>query len=109
MTKDKWENIKGNIKDNFKVEDEGAEHIEDEGGADVEYIIFQGPIGKMRLEFVSRPVVLDKKTNYSKRIGSETNVSYVYSENERSEQLFVYKWDDSQDDWVEMEAKNFEL
>ncbi len=109
MTKEKWDDIKGNIKDSFEVEDEGGEHVEDEGGVDVEYIIFEGPLGKMRLEFVSKPVVLDKKTDYSKRIGSETNVTYVYSKDERTEKIFAYKWEEDQDDWVEIEAKNFEL
>jgi hypothetical protein len=109
MTKDRWLDIKGNIKDKFKIEDEGNEHVEDEGGVDIEYLIFQGPLGRMRMELVSRPVVLDKKTNYSKRIGSETEVKYIYSETERNEKLFVYKWEEDQDDWIEIEAKNFEL
>jgi len=107
MTPEKWQNIKGNIKDNFSVEDEGATHLEDDGGIDIEYIVFKGPLGKMRLEFVSQPVVLDKKTTYSRRIGSETKVDYVYSEQERSTALHAYKWDENQEDWLEIDAANF--
>jgi len=104
MTKDKWEDIVANIKDKFAVEDEGSEHLDDEGGVDIEYIVFQGPVGKMRLEFVTKPVILDKKTTYSKRIGSETKVDYVYSETEKSAKMTAYKWDEGDEEWIEMDA-----
>lgn len=107
MLEEKWQAVVGNIKDNFEVEDSGSEHIDEEGGIDVEYIVFQGPLGRMRLEFVSKPMVLDKKTNYSKRIGSETQVTYVYSEDEKSTKMIAYKWDESGENWVEIEAGNF--
>lgn len=107
MTPEKWQNIRGNIKDFFAVEDEGSLHLPDDGGIDIEYIVFKGPLGRMRLEFVSQPVVLDKKTTYSRRIGSETKVEYVYSADERSTVLHAYKWSDGDDDWVEIEAANF--
>jgi len=108
MTKEKWQSILGNIKDNFKVEDQGSEHVDDEGGVDIEFVIFNGPLGRMRLEFISKPVVLDKKTTYSKRIGSETKVDYVYSDSERVENMTAYKWSDDDEEWVEMESNMFE-
>lgn len=109
MTLEKWQDILGNIKDNFKYENESEEHLDDEGGVDIHSIEFQGPLGRMRLEYVSKPVILDKKTTYSKRIGSETQVDYVYSETEKSGKLMIYKWDESQDDWVEVDAEKFSL
>jgi hypothetical protein len=60
MTKEKWEEIKGNIKDRFQIEDEGGEFLDDEGGVEIEYVVFRGPLGKMRLEFISKPAILDK-------------------------------------------------
>lgn len=107
MIPEKWTQIIGNIKDNFEVEDEGEEQIEEEGGIDVKYIIFKGPLGRMRLEFIVRPVVLDKKTTYSKRIGSETKVDYVYSQDEKSYAMAAYKWNESENDWQEMDAAAF--
>ena len=107
MTAEKWQNIKGNIKDNFPVEDEGNIHLDDDGGTDVEYIVFQGPLGKMRLEFVSHPVITDKKTTYSRRIGSETKVDYVYSSSERSIKFSAYKWDENEADWIEIDPAQF--
>lgn len=109
MLPEKWQEIVGNIKDNFKVEESGSEHLEDEGGADVEYIVFNGPLGRMRLEFVSKPVILDKKTKYSNRIGSETVIDYIYSQDEKTHKLKAYKWDEALNDWLEMEAKKFEF
>lgn len=107
MLPEKWESIKGNIKDSFTVEDEGKQHLDEEGGIDIEYIVFEGPLGKMRLEFVSKPIVLDKKTNYSKRIGSETKVDYVYSEEEKSHTMIAYKWEENDEEWVEIDAGSF--
>jgi hypothetical protein len=107
MTQEKWEDIKGKIKDGFTVEDEGRETFEDEGGMEIEYIIFEGPLGKMKLEFIAKPIVLDRKTIYSSRIGSGTTVEYVYSKDEKSYRLEAYKWNDESDDWMEMKAEKF--
>lgn len=107
MTPEKWEKIKNNILDNFEVEDRGEVHEDEEGGIDAEYIVFKGPLGRMRLEHITKPVVLGKKTTYSRRIGSETAVEYVYSPDEKSHQLIAYKWDEGSEEWVEMEAGMF--
>lgn len=107
MTPERWQDVSGNVKDNFEVIDLGSEHIAEEGGVDIEYIVFEGPLGKMRLEYVTKPMILDKKTNYSNRIGSETQIIYDYSETEKTHKLNVYKWDEVINDWVEIEAKGF--
>ena len=106
MTIERWEDILSNIKDNLKVIEHNKEHLEEEGGVDIEYIIFEGPIGKMRLEFITRPLVLDKKVNYSNRIGSESKVDYIYSKDEKTHKFMAYKWKDV--DWVECSADNFQ-
>ena len=103
---EKWISVVGNIKDNFTLINEGKFHIDDEGGVDIEYIEFEGPLGLMRLEFIAKPVILDKKTIYSNRIGSETKIDYVYSADEKSHVLAVYKWDDNQNDWLEVDNDN---
>ena len=107
MLPERWKDIIGNIKDNFKEVEEGHNHVDEEGGVDIEFIEFLGPLGKMRLEFVVKPVVVDKKTTYSNRIGSDTKIDYIYSQEEKSYQLMAYKWDESQCDWVEIEAGSF--
>lgn len=107
MAPEKWEKTIGNIKDAFNVLDEGKEHIDDEGGVDIHYIEFEGPLGRLRLEFVQKPVILDKKTTYSKRIGSETKVDYIYSQSEKSAKMTAYKWDENSDEWQEIDQNIF--
>ncbi len=102
---DKWRDVVANIKDNFTVEDSGREYIEDEGGVDIEFIVFTSSQGKFRLEFVTKPVILDKKTTFSRRIGSDTAVEYVYSKDEKNSNLNAYKW--TNDEWQEIDAKSF--
>lgn len=109
MTPEKWKETVGKIKDNFEIEDSGREFFEDQGGIETEHIIFNGPLGRMRLEFVSKPVVLDRKTKYSNRIGAQTIVDYVYSDSEKSRQFKAYKWDSAFNDWVEIDSKKINL
>jgi len=107
MTPEKWENLIDNIKDKFKVEEHKNEHLDERGGTDIEFIIFKGPLGRMKLEFTTKPLVLDKKTTYSRRIGSQTAIEYIYSEDEKTHKLMAYKWDDFQNDWVEIDPNSF--
>ncbi|MBD3247966.1 hypothetical protein GF382_01590 [Candidatus Falkowbacteria bacterium] len=107
MTSEKWKQILGNILDNFEVEEHEEEHIDEMGGIDLEYVIFKSPLGRVKLEYEEKPVVLDKKTTYSHRAGSETSVEYVYSETEKSQRMKAYKWDEAGDEWEEMNAGGF--
>lgn len=108
MIFEKWQDILGNIKDKFEVENEGKEHIDEEGGIDIEYIVFKCPFGRMRLEYIGRPVILDKKTTFSRRIGSETQINYIYSEDEKSFKFIAYKWSDDENEWIEINPEIFD-
>lgn len=107
MLPEKWENLVDDINDKFEVEDQGRQHLDEQGGTDIEFIIFKSPLGRMKLEFVTKPVVLDKKTIYSRRIGSGTSVEYVYSKDEKTHKLIAYKWDENQNDWLEIDPGSF--
>lgn len=106
MHPDKWEEIKGKIKNNFEVLDEHLEKNE-KRKEDIEIIEFNGPLGKMKVEWITRPKVLDKKTQYSRRIGSDVSVDYVYSEDEVTYTFKVYKWSEIKNDWEEIDASAF--
>ena len=110
MQPEKWEQVRGQIQDTFSdVEITKEKLVEPERG-ERELVLFTGPLGKMKIEYLTRPVVLDKKTIGSRRIGSNTTVEYVYSEDESSHTLKAYKWDDAQDDWLEIDMRgNFSL
>jgi len=107
MTNDRWQEILTQIKDSFEVEEEGTYENEEHGGTTTEFIVFNGPLGRLRLEFSSHPVLVDTKTKYSKRIGSETKVEYVYSSTEKSNTLLIYKYDEALGDWVEFKNNLF--
>lgn len=108
MTKEKWINIISDIKDKFEILEEGKDKIEEEGGVLIEYICFLSPMGKIRLELIDKPLVLDKKVMYSNRIGSDSNIEYVYSETERNTVFNAYKWSDSENNWISLDKKLFE-
>jgi len=107
MHDEKWQNIIGKIKDDLELIEEGREDLEENRGFR-EFVVFNGPLGKIKLERTTRPVVLDKKTIGSRRIGGETKVEYIYSKDEFSQKFQAFKWDEAQNAWEEMDAKNFE-
>jgi len=109
MNPEKWDKIKGNVLDNMEVEESDSYKSDETNGAEVEFIIFKSPLGRIKLEFVTKPLILDKKTIYSNRIGSETKVDYVYSDTEKTYRLNFYKWDEDRDIWSEIDAKKFSL
>lgn len=100
MLPERWDEIKEHVRDNFEVEDEGSYDDEEQGGMTTEYIEFSGPLGRLRLEFETRPKLLETKTKYHKRIGSETTVKNIYSPTEKTHSLGVYKYDEATDDWI---------
>ena len=75
MDIDKWEALKEELKRKFKVDAERTEDLtmdtEDglikTGTADV--VEFETPMGKIKLSYESKPVVLDKKIIYSHQQG----------------------------------------
>lgn len=109
MLPERWQTLVGDLKDKFEIEEQGNEHLDEEGGVDIEYLIFKGPLGLMRLEFVTKPVVLDKKTKYSNRFGAETKIDYIYSPDEKTHKLDIYKFDEATEEWILVDDKNFIL
>ena len=110
MTDEKWQEVKGMIKDKFTVIEERTEPFsEDRGPGETELIIFLSPMGKVKLERTSQPLVLDKKTFGSKRIGSYTKVEYVYSDSEKVHKFRAYTWNEADQAWAEfsMEKGSF--
>jgi hypothetical protein len=110
MTPERWQETVGQIKDSFGLTDQRTEDLtEEDGGGTVEIVEFKGPLGLMKLEFISQPLVLGKKTIGSKRIGSQTTVEYQYSDTEKTHRLKVSKYDENDGNWVEMEKGRGEM
>ncbi|MDP3964213.1 MAG: hypothetical protein Q8Q20_00955 [bacterium] len=102
MTEERWEEIKGRIKDGFTILDERKEEFSDEPGT-IETIEFDGPIGRMKLEYIVRPVVLSEKGFGSKRIGSDKSIQRQYSDSEFVRTLKAFTFNSGYDSWVEVE------
>lgn len=106
MSPEKWQQIKGQVQDAFSDVEISVEQLPEPEVGEVERVYFTGPLGEMKLEYFTRPVILDKKTHGSRRIGSLADVEYVYSATESSHSLKAYKWDEAQDDWIEIDMKS---
>lgn len=103
MHDEKWLDTVSILKDKFPILEEGKEDLQEEEGRGFrEFIVFNGPLGKMKIERTTKAVVLDKKTLGSKRMGSQAAVEYVYSDTEKSHKFKAYKWEESQNNWVEI-------
>jgi hypothetical protein len=104
MTKERWDDLVTTILDRFPIDKRGQEPLE-EGPGQRDFIEFTSPAGKMRLELVTRPVVLGKHTFGGRKIGTATGVSYDYSSDEFTHSLNAYQWLNGA--WDEIDAKAF--
>lgn len=100
MTYEKWLDLKDKISSNFKIEEYKKEPLKNGPDSVSEILIFNGPNGKIKLEWISKPKTLGEKTIYSGRVGADVKVEKVYSQDEKSEFLKVYRFID--DDWQEI-------
>ena len=99
MTEDKWQDILEKIKTQFEIlNDEVEDHHEIPNGK-VHTVIFNSPMGRVKVIRTLTPKVLDKKTVYSARAGSDMKVQYEYSKDEMVSRLQAFKWNELVDDW----------
>jgi hypothetical protein len=104
MTEEKWKETIGKIKDQFDVISHQTMEGEIEGES-IEEIIFESPMGKMRLVHRIKPRLEKEKTHYSNRIGGETTVERVYSKDEFVD--FVNLFRDDGGEWVPVDNFSF--
>jgi len=98
MNPSKWEKLVFLAEENFGIDKKEKQEIEvDElsNGEKImgeeEIIEFKSPLGKIRIEKISRPKVVDKKVLRAKRIGSNAVVDYVYSPDEKTVEMKIFK------------------
>jgi hypothetical protein len=113
MQDDKWEPLKEELERKFKVIDTRIDDLyaETQNGpvvsGRVEIIEFETPLGLIKLERESRPVVLEKKEFYSHQQNKSARTEYKFSETEFSHKIKAYKWDNYEEVWREMDAEAF--
>lgn len=101
MTQERWQETKAMIREKFGISDEYKQDL-DPGIADI--LEFDGPSGKMLVRFVTKPKLLDKKTSFSNRAGSDVKVDYVYSDKDLVSYLEIYSWSEDKDDWIKLDG-----
>lgn len=110
MNDDKWKEVLAIISEKFEIEDRATEDLSDEDGmGNVERIIFEGPLGRIKLERTTQPLVLDRKSIGSKRIGSDKVIQYTYSDTEMVHRFSAFKWDEQKQDWEELKMERGEM
>lgn len=111
MTAEKWEQIKENIRKQFAVEDEGREDLLVATGegmvkqGEAEYLVFESPLGRVKLQFGKKAKLEDKKYHFSHRAGQAARVEYKFSDHETVHTFKAFRWDDLGDDWKEIDAE----
>jgi hypothetical protein len=103
MQPDRWLELKQELKQKFELEDEYDEEL-DHGSQEV--LGFVSPMGRVKLCFVKKPKVLDKKTTYSNRIGSGVSVEYVYDPENFTYHLDVFLWSEGNEQWEKLVNQN---
>ena len=101
MNQERWEQLRQMINAKFTVNDE---YIEELSPGKAEVIEFEGPEGLMQVKFITRPKLLDKKTSYSNRAGSNVKVDYIFSETEFVSHMAVFTWSEARDDWQKLDT-----
>lgn len=112
MTEDKWLNIKSMVKDKFDSVEEKIEPIvrkigltDSQNIGQKEVLIFDSEIGKVKLEYLVKPVILEKKEHYSKRMGSSAQTQYILSDTEFTRRMDAYIW--KNDGWEKIDSSSF--
>lgn len=108
MQDSKWDNLIFMIEEKFGIKNRSKEPIEINQNSqgegimgEVEVIEFETPTGRMKLERTGRPKVIDKKVLSTKRIGGKVAVDYVYSSDEKSYGVKLYRFCDN--NWQEVD------
>ncbi len=113
MTPEKWEEIKNMVRKQYKPLEEGqedllvetAEELVKQGQA--EFVVFESPLGRIKLSFQKKPRVEQKKFFYSHRHGDSARVEYKFSDSEMVYVLKAYKWNETEERWKEIDSSSF--
>jgi hypothetical protein len=101
MTDEKWEALVGQIRRKFKVDEETMSEPDPRDRSVRETLVFTGPTGPMKLERVTRPLVLEKKPIYSGRAGAGVSYDYVLDPKEKTHRESLFRWENN--GWTEMD------
>lgn len=96
MTPERWQAVQQLIRDQYPIEEEYTEDLEPGSAHCLEFSVAQA---QLKVCFIRRPKVLDKKTNYSHRAGGAVSVDYNFSDSEETSHLEVTRWNAETETW----------
>ena len=102
MHQRKWEELLDKVEKMFGFLEHEIEEYP-ERRMTVETAIFDGASGRIKLERTVKPLVLDTKTTYSKRIGGEVTTEYVLSDDEFVDTVRFYRWNRLAREWEQID------
>jgi hypothetical protein len=102
MYQGKWEDLLDKIEKLFGFIEHETEEFP-ERRMTVETVVFDGASGRMKLERTVKPVVLESRNIYSKRVGGEATTEYTLSEDEYVDTVHFYKWDRLAREWKQID------
>lgn len=102
MHQRKWEDLLDKVEKMFGFIEHTTEEYP-ERRMTVETAVFDGASGRVKLERTVKPVVLDRKTTYSKRVGSGVTTEYILSDDEYVDTVRFFKWDRLAREWKQID------
>ncbi len=83
-----------------------SETREDDTGqklvSDIKRVEFETPQGEMRVDLVTSPLILDKKTHYTHTAGARASVEFVLSDTEKTTKIHAYRYNEDTNKWNEI-------
>lgn len=104
MTDEKWFETVGRVKDQFRFIEERSGPLDD-GPGTKDTLVFETRGGVVKLERVTRPVLLGERGIGGKRIGATVAIERAYSEDETIQSLHAYR--QQGDAWIPLDAAFF--
>ncbi len=102
MHQTKWEGLLDKIEKLFGFVEHSFEEYP-ERGRTVETAVFDGASGRMMLERTVKPLLLERKVTYSRRVGSDAEFENVYSDDEVVDTVRCYKWNKLAREWKQVD------
>jgi hypothetical protein len=103
MNDEKWLDVVEKIKERFEILDREKMDL-DEGGTE-EAIIFESPLGKMKIVRTIRPFYVDKRNLGGRHVEIESLDGSSIDTDKMKQQIDVFKWDDLADDWAKAQIE----
>ncbi len=105
MTRERWDEFVGRVKDKFTVITQGTEPRDEGEPGGIEFLEFESPLGVIRCEYEWHPKIIGKRALGGHKVGVGGRVKYEYDPHETTGQLTVLQA--AGDEWQEIDAGMF--